>query len=664
MRYIIFLASAFAMAIFINTAPPTIFLGDSGEIAAAAYTLGIPHPPGYPLDMLLGKISMLLPLGDMAFRMNILSSLLAVICFIFLYLAGVEFLNLVFRADAGKKGLKFTALLVSLMFLFSSMFWFEGIHAKGAVYVLANMLMSMGAFLTLKNIATKKSAYFYASAYVLGFMLPAHNATALYAAFLGIILLYSNIKPLNMKKFAIGAAFFALSITTSYLYLFYRAGTGTPVNFGYLKTFSDVVTHISRKAYEKHYTAAFDMGAYFAKIGYCAGGFVEKYNVLAVFLLAGLYYLYTFSKKISAFVLGFMALNTALLIYVINTSAGFSINSLSSISLYASKNFYLMNDMAPVIVSMAGLYMLFKAITGKYGINAVFTGAVLSVALVLMIAVNYQLNNFSRTFMAYDHGVNINKSLKDGDIVWVKGDCPLFNMVYLQSVKGAFKGIKTYDRDANMLDPSIFAGLKERPQSAINKVELNTFKANPLITYYTGISNFADENIFTLPYGIIFKMAQAGVTTVGTLPLAKVYAFRDYFNNDNQDLYYRDVSARYFVMRGRYAGLEGNREEADKWLKLALKTAGTSPEILNGLATIYYFNFGDVNTAIDYERKIYELDPSDSTAITLLIGLFKQVNPSRCLEYLNVLLKRSTDETEKANIKLEIDGINNSLKPK
>jgi len=35
----------------------TIYVGDSGELVTAVATLGIPHPSGYPLYVLLGKLS-------------------------------------------------------------------------------------------------------------------------------------------------------------------------------------------------------------------------------------------------------------------------------------------------------------------------------------------------------------------------------------------------------------------------------------------------------------------------------------------------------------------------------------------------------------------------------------------------------------------------------
>src|SRR5262245_16109642 len=54
---------------------PTIYVGDSGELVAAVYLLGIPHPTGYPLYTLLGKLwTLLIPFGSIAYRMSLFSA--------------------------------------------------------------------------------------------------------------------------------------------------------------------------------------------------------------------------------------------------------------------------------------------------------------------------------------------------------------------------------------------------------------------------------------------------------------------------------------------------------------------------------------------------------------------------------------------------------------
>ena len=81
------LAVAF-LAVYAAGACPTIYVGDSGELVAAVATLGIPHPPGYPLYVLLGKLwTLLLPFGSVAFRMSLFSAFCAGLAVGLLYLA-------------------------------------------------------------------------------------------------------------------------------------------------------------------------------------------------------------------------------------------------------------------------------------------------------------------------------------------------------------------------------------------------------------------------------------------------------------------------------------------------------------------------------------------------------------------------------------------------
>jgi len=53
---------------------PSLGGEDSGEFATVAATLGISHPPGYPLYTLAGRLFAALPAGSVAFRLNLMNA--------------------------------------------------------------------------------------------------------------------------------------------------------------------------------------------------------------------------------------------------------------------------------------------------------------------------------------------------------------------------------------------------------------------------------------------------------------------------------------------------------------------------------------------------------------------------------------------------------------
>ena len=65
--------------VYLLTLCPTVYLGDSGELSAAAFCLGVPHGSGYPLYVLLGKVFCLLPFGSVGFRMNLMAAVCGVL---------------------------------------------------------------------------------------------------------------------------------------------------------------------------------------------------------------------------------------------------------------------------------------------------------------------------------------------------------------------------------------------------------------------------------------------------------------------------------------------------------------------------------------------------------------------------------------------------------
>ena len=65
---------AVATAFYAILGAPGVGWMDSGELTAAAWNLGGAHPPGHPAHSLIGRLAALLPLGEIGFRLNLLSA--------------------------------------------------------------------------------------------------------------------------------------------------------------------------------------------------------------------------------------------------------------------------------------------------------------------------------------------------------------------------------------------------------------------------------------------------------------------------------------------------------------------------------------------------------------------------------------------------------------
>ena len=99
-NYLWFLLTfAIILAVYLFTLCPSIYLEDSAEYVTVAATLGIPHPPGYPLYVLLGKLFTFIPLGSLAWRVNLMSAFFGALTCAFFFLIMQKF----FKQISGKK---------------------------------------------------------------------------------------------------------------------------------------------------------------------------------------------------------------------------------------------------------------------------------------------------------------------------------------------------------------------------------------------------------------------------------------------------------------------------------------------------------------------------------------------------------------------------------
>ena len=85
----IFASSVFVISftVYFLTLAPTTSFWDCGEFISCAYTLGIPHPPGAPFYLLLGRIFSIIPwAADIGLRVNIISALASALTVTLTYL--------------------------------------------------------------------------------------------------------------------------------------------------------------------------------------------------------------------------------------------------------------------------------------------------------------------------------------------------------------------------------------------------------------------------------------------------------------------------------------------------------------------------------------------------------------------------------------------------
>ena len=115
-------------AVYLLTVAPDVYSLDSPELATAAHTLGIAHEPGYPLYTLAGwTFSHAFPIGTVAYRLNVLSAVLASAAVAVTFLVAMRITPRLAVAAAG-----------ALALAFSYYFWSDALAAE--VYSLDALL--------------------------------------------------------------------------------------------------------------------------------------------------------------------------------------------------------------------------------------------------------------------------------------------------------------------------------------------------------------------------------------------------------------------------------------------------------------------------------------------------------------------------------------------
>lgn len=198
-------AFGIALTVYSLTLEPTASFWDSGEFVAASYKLQVPHPPGPPFYLLLGRIFSFLSLGDtemVAYWVNMLSALSSALAVMFLYWSIVLIAAKITKANpesiSPKKAFILTGsgIIGSLAFAFSDTFWFSAVEAE--VYALSMFFTAVAFWAILRWDAMPATSvplsnkWLVFIAYLMGLSIGVHPMNLLTIPSLALIYYFKN----------------------------------------------------------------------------------------------------------------------------------------------------------------------------------------------------------------------------------------------------------------------------------------------------------------------------------------------------------------------------------------------------------------------------------------------------------------------------------------
>lgn len=240
-----------SFAVYVRCLPPSITWEhsgtDSGDLVTAAYILGVAHPPGYPTFALLGKLfTLLIPFGEIAYRVNLMSAFFAALAVVLVYLTALEILPLFGKKLSEKTSLG-AAAIASLALAFSPVFWPQATIAE--VHALNAFFVAVLCYLLMRWWSGGPTWLLLAAAFLLG-LGAGNHLTLLLIAPGALYLVLQRRHRLGLKSLVDMALLFILGLSI-YLYLPLRA-TAPSLNWDDPATLQGFINVVFASPYRRY----------------------------------------------------------------------------------------------------------------------------------------------------------------------------------------------------------------------------------------------------------------------------------------------------------------------------------------------------------------------------------------------------------------------------
>jgi hypothetical protein len=641
--------------LYLSTVPASVYSGDDGETITCCKTLGIQHPPGYPMHTLIGKLFTMLPAGDVTFKVYFFSIVISALNALLIFLICLR----IAPAAGAKDNRHVFAVTAVLAYAFGYTIWEQSAIAKGGIYSL-NIFFLLALTLIILRAFQERTAsprYLYLFSFVFGASLTHHHMSQLlispvYAFFMFKTGMFQ--KP-TIKKSLTCLLLFSAGLS-AYIYLPVRASAAY-LNWGSPDTLENFLRMITRWQYVRSEGTRSISGSMTQAWKFFSSTGMENLYIGALFCVTGMVVVFKKDRNL------FIYLAAIPLFFLAVTS--FYLN-LTVDRLYIMETYITPSYVSLSIFIAAGI-MAAASIFGKFKPAA---------ALVLACALaGAQIFSFfpkldkSSYFFSYDYNKNMLDSLETNSVIFTTGDGIVFPTWY-------FKYAKNYRPDITLVGSAVLpmkwvrdSVSRQNPSLQVPRlktenigtestgyiinalIRLNFTKYPFYFSYNKLEDNAMEGGLKIVPRGIVYKVlpAQYAYATRQYIAMQdniwKFYNFRGVFERRGNytdahitDLYLRDYSV---CLNSAGTFFEENNlyPESLRYFGLAHDFSPLDHEYIYNMGNAYY-NLKDIGKAVEMYNECLKLEPKyESAWFNLGVCNYKQGDYTAALEKFRKVLE-------------------------
>ncbi len=520
----------------------TVYVGDSGELSAAAATLGIPHPSGYPLYVLLGKLfTLVLPFGSMAFRLSLMSAFWAALTVGLVFVLGR-------RLELSRPVAVFGALLVA----FGPSFWSQANIQR--VYSLNAFFVVLVTALALEWYRTRRIQWMVLAAFAAGLGACNHTFLGVFGLAVGLFTLISQPSLLKRPKHLLACTAAGLAGLLPYAYLPLRSRMEPRLDWGDPDNLERFLAVVVREDFWQR--AWMESSADWLPIlaDYATGLGHETLWLGALLAVLG-----------ACFGLGRHPVLLPLLGMAVNLISMGTHGSRSDIFIW--HRYYIPSYLMTAILAMIGLQWLVER-SSDVARRRAWLALIIPVALLLT---GWRDFDRSRFRIAEDFSLSLLETLPPGAHLSASDDNILFVLIYLHLVEGVRPDLDLIMQGVGNAD---LPNLRFDPDS------------DPL--FFTHHPNWNMQGLELVPVGLVFQTARS------SSPLPELKLPNTELDGENDPRVPKDYLTSNLI--GHFHYMIGISHETRDWsvaqreFKLAMEKAPDNDVLFYNLGLIYRRN--------------------------------------------------------------------------